>query len=133
MKNKIVISFLINLLVGIIFSFPIFSVQLFAQGDCISNIECMVSNDEAGSNILSDFVDNAVKHFPKHKLNNHPPPKLFKKSSSPGNIDNTKINSSPPGFKEYASPEILSNKQNFTFTFVNLSYLKDLKITKMLC
>ncbi|MDQ3019587.1 MAG: hypothetical protein M3R36_03310 [Bacteroidota bacterium] len=133
MKNKTLISFLINLLVGIIFSFPVFSVQLFAHGDFTSNIEIVVCNDERTLEIVSDFGHVAAKLFPKEKLNSFPNPKLFKKNNSPGNTDNTRIISFPPGFREFTSSEISTTIQNLTYTFVNLSYLKDLKITKMLC
>ncbi len=135
MKNRIFISFLINILIGILFSFPVFSMNLNVQANSISKFEKRICENDI---IVKNVSDNIYSYntsiiFPKVSENNFIKTKRVKKGSSPGNRDKTKINSALPEFRKSLSTGILPCISNLNPTFVNLSYLKYLRITKMLC
>lgn len=133
LKNRIFISFTVNLLIGILFSFPVFSSQLNVQSNVISKYTSNITESETCVAEISDNNFNTSVIFPGNKATIFSKTVFIKKNSSPGNKDNTKISSSPFGFREHNALEVLSKSNNLNFTFVNLSYLKDLKTTRMLC
>ena len=133
LKNKTFISFCINLLVGILFSFPVFSAQgNFAYFNITKN-ECSVIESDFGFKNISESTGNSGKTFPversfKITKNDH-----INKNYTPGNKDNSQKGYSPPGFREQFIIELTQNNSYQNPVFVNLTYLKDLRTTKMLC
>ena len=133
LKNKTFISFCINLLIGLLFSFPVFSAQSNVVSVNISKSECSVIENECGFKGSSENISNSDISFPKDKEIKTSQAKLTKKNYIPGNKDNSKSNSSPPGFREQFNIELLNNCLYSNPDHVNLTYLKDLRTTKMLC
>lgn len=55
------------------------------------------------------------------------------KNHTPGNKDNSQKGYSPPGSREQFIIELAQINSYQNPVFVNLTYLKDLRTTKMLC
>lgn len=133
MKNKTFISFCINLLIGLLFSFPVFSAQGNVNTVNIAKSECNIIENESGFKGSSENISNSDISFPKDRILKTSEKELSKKNSIPGNKDNSITGSSPPGYREQLNIEQLHFSLYFNPNFVNLSYLKDLRTTKMLC
>lgn len=131
LKNRILISFFINLLVGILFSFPVFSAQSNAsvsyqiQSEFFVEEEIILSND---FQIVGNTAIDYSKDLPVNISRN----KIIKRNLISGNKENTK-NSSPPNPVYFNILISSSTYINLNSTFVNLSFLKELRTTKMLC
>ena len=109
MKNKTSISFLINILVGILFSFPVFSAQGNAEHYINSHEYYFISASQTESlNIFKKNLTTCEKDDNSNDLSQ----RLLKDQ-----------------FREYFLSDIFFKNPDF----VNLSYLKELKTTKMLC
>ena len=133
LKNKTFISFCINLLVGILFSFPVFSAQGNIVYFNITKNECNVIESDFGFKNISESTGNSGITFPverslKISKNDH-----SNKNYTPCNNDNSQKGYSPPGFREQFIIELTQNISYPNPVFVNLTYLKDLRTTKMLC
>lgn len=133
MKNKTVISFLVNLLIGIIFSFPVFSSHISLEDYINSNQEYAVSDNNSGTVSVSDFNFYTAKHFNIHHLSDALPAKLFKTHLTTGNKVNHFSDFTPVLLRNQHREYFLSDIYFTNSHFVNLSYLKELKTTKMLC
>lgn len=133
MKNKTFISFCINLLVGILFSFPVFSAQGNIAYFNITKNECNVIESDFGFKNISESTGNSGKTFPddgSFKITKY---NLSNKNHTPGNKDNSQKIFSMPGFREQFIIELAQINSYQNPFFVNLTYLKDLRTTKMLC
>jgi len=131
MKNKAIISFCINILVGILFTFPLFSAHNISIS-VSSKKELTISGNEFCINSISDSRDRSKKEFPESKttLMNSSVKKNYaiKKSIIPFH--------SPPITKYFYhiySDLTFSYRKNLHPNFTDISYLTELKITKMLC
>ena len=133
LKNKTFISFCINLLIGILFSFPVFSAQSNVNLINLSKCECSIIDNESCLNSISDNISNPAIAFPEQTIKKVSGSELSKKNYIPGNKHNSQLNFSPPGTKEQLIPDLTQNCSNLHTTFVNLTYLKELRTTKMLC
>ena len=111
MKNKTSISFLINILVGILFSFPVFSAQGNAE-HYINSHEYYFINNHLSDALLSKLFKKNLTTCEKDDNSNDLSQRLLKDQ-----------------FREYFLSDIFFKNPDF----VNLSYLKELKTTKMLC
>lgn len=131
MKNKTIISFCINVLVGMLFTFPVFSADNLLN-TVSSKKEFTISGNKLCINNISDSRNKSKKEFPENKTD--------LKNSSPKN--NHAISSSIYLF--HSSPIVqyfyhifsdltLPFKKNLHPDFTDISYLTELKITKMLC
>ncbi len=133
LKNKTFISFCINLLIGLLFSFPVFSAQSNVSYINITKSECSIIENEYGFKGSSENISNSDISFPKDRVLKSSETKLSKKNYTPGNKDNSKTSSSPPGFREQFNIEQTNSCLYSNPDFVNLTFLKDLRTTKMLC
>ena len=133
MKNKNFISFLVNILIGIIFSFPVFSSNISLEDYVNSNQGYVVSDNNSGNLSVSDFNFYTAKHFNIHHLSDALPAKLFKSNLTTGNKVNHFSDFTPIHLKNQFREYLLSDIYFTNSHFVNLSYLKELKTTKMLC
>ena len=133
MKNKTFISFCVNLLIGLLFSFPVFSAQSSVVTVNIVKSECSIIENEDGFKGSTGSISNSDVSFPKDRVLKTSNPGLNKKNYVPGNKDNSKTNLSPPGFREQYIVEQTTGCFYSNPDFVNLTYLKDLRTTKMLC
>ena len=133
MKNKTFISFLVNLLIGIIFSFPVFSSQNSLEDFINSNQDYDVCESVSGTSSFTDFNFYTAIHFKNHHLTDALPAKLFKSNLTTGNKVNHFSDSTPSLIKNQHRVYSLTDIQYANSCFVNLSYLKELKTTKMLC
>ena len=133
MKNKTFISFCINLLVGILFSFPVFSAQGNIAYFNITKNECNVIESDFGFKNISESSGNSGRTFPVERSIKITKNDLSNKNYTPGNKDNSQNGYSPPGFREQFIIELTQNISYSNPVFVNLTYLKDLRTTKMLC
>lgn len=129
MKNKALISFCINILVGLLFSFPVFSAQN------ISNIklanEISISCNELCINHVAGSNHKLKKEYPK-----------FLNLSETESVK--KISHYKNSYPAHSSPQVeyyfnqyydLTSSFNayINSTYVDLSYLTELEVTKMLC
>lgn len=133
MKNKTFISFCINLLVGILFSFPVFSAQGNIAYFNITKNECNVIESDFGFKNISESTGNSGKTFPEDRSYRITKYDLNCKNHTPGNKDNSQKGYSPPGFREQFIIELTQFNSYTNPVHVNLTYLKDLRTTKMLC
>ena len=133
LKNKTFISFCINLLIGILFSFPVFSAQGNIVYFNITKNECNVIENDFGFKNISESTGNSGITFPEDRSNNISKDNLSNKNHTPGNKDNSQKGYSPPGFREQFTIDLTQNTIYTNPFFVNLTYLKDLRTTKMLC
>ena len=133
LKNKTFISFCINLLVGILFSFPVFSAQGNIAYFNITKNECNVIESDFGFKNISESTGNSGITFPEDRSNNISKDNLSNKNHTPGNKDNSQKGYSPPGFREQFIIELTQFNSYTNPVHVNLTYLKDLRTTKMLC
>ena len=133
MKNKTFISFLVNLLIGIIFSFPVFSSQNSLEDFINSNQDYVVCESVSETISFTDFYFYTAIHFNNHHLTDALPAKLFKSNLTTGNKVNHFSDSTPSLIKNQHRVSSLTDIQYANSCFVNLSYLKELKTTKMLC
>ena len=133
MKNKTSISFLINILVGILFSFPVFSAQGNAEHYINSHEYYFISASQTESLNISDCKIKPVYHFSNNQLSDALLSILFKKNLTTCEKDDNSNDLSQrllkDQFREYFLSDIFFKNPDF----VNLSYLKELKTTKMLC
>ncbi len=133
LKNKTFISFIINILIGILFSFPVFSAQGTAQNCINSNEEYYFSVNQSETFSVSDCILYPEKQPCKYNLSDAFPSKLFKTNLSAGNKNDHLSDHSLQLFKDFNRRYFLSDFIFKNPCYVNLSYLKDLKTTKMLC
>ncbi|MBK8549742.1 MAG: hypothetical protein IPL53_01270 [Ignavibacteria bacterium] len=131
MKNKTVISFCINILVGVLFSFPVFSTQsnnnILYPDKSEFNIQ-----DVKDSQQITNVPGSSSKYYPESTKNSIYQYKFFGNSNS-GNKEKTEFKQSNTRFKEFFKLNIFLSLIYLNPIFVNLSYLKDLRTTKMLC
>ena len=132
MKNKTFISFCINVLVGILFSYPVFSSQDYSCDFTINSEESCEFVNETGCINISYVNGSSTKYYPKSEFDISSQYK-FPGNCSSGNKDKTKVEYSPPCFNENLTYKFFKSQFCLNPVFVNLAYLKDLRITKMLC
>ncbi len=128
LKNKFFISLCLNILIGILFSFPSFSASNTEAADfsqkCFDN--SVICN---GRKCISN---NTQIFFPKIDA-----PKIILKAFTLSKNLSVKNHKLLNFFGKYifdiTNLEVLNSKKNLSLTFVNISYLKFLKTIKMLC
>lgn len=133
MKNKTYISFLINILVGILFSFPVFSAQGSIENCINSNNKEYYSVNQSDTFSESDYYFYSANHLSNYNLSDALPSKLFKTKLTAGKKEKHLSDFSPLFLKDHDRHYYLSNIVFNYSLYVNLSYLKELKTTKMLC
>jgi len=128
LKNKSFISLCVNILIGILFSFPSFSASNTKAADysqkCFEN--SVICN---GRKCISN---NTQIFFPKIDA----PKIILKKFTLSKNLSvkNYKLlNFFGKYIFDITDIEVLNFKTNLNLTFVNISYLKFLRTIKMLC
>jgi len=130
LKNKALISFSVNLLIGIIFSFPVLTAS--------SGVSAYLASPEAFESAVNVIdVDQNVPVFVK-LLNSEEPAKLNTcktetRNRISGNKNNSKYVSEGLVRSRFEYPLFISDFITKHLSFVNLSYLKELRTTKMLC
>lgn len=136
LRNKAFISTIVNLLIGILFSFPIFSEQANAEVNLNlkkDNICVSISPDHSSNLVKGDgFFSSSNFCIPSKKIitsSDNPAQKNY----NPGNKDNSKVSFCGSIRKESGFTELVSENNCPGFTFVNLSQLKNLRVTKMRC
>ncbi|MCB0728453.1 MAG: hypothetical protein KDD00_13390 [Ignavibacteriae bacterium] len=133
MKNKTFISFLINILIGILFSFPVFSAQGSIENYINSNEEYYVTVNQSESFSVSESTFLPSRQFNFYHLSDSHSSKYLKTNLTAGNKDNHLSDFSLQLYKDLNRKYFLSDFILKNPCYVNLSYLKDLKTTKMLC
>jgi len=127
MKNKALISFCINILVALLFCFPVFSAEVLSK---ISAKEVNVSCNELCINKIADSKDKLKKDFPK----SFKPLKGSVKYYNPFNNSFPAHASLPVRHFYHLYSDLTFPFKKFLFPdFADLSYLRELKVTKMLC
>ena len=129
LKNKNIIHLCINSLIGLLFIFPVFSAQNIDLNERDSELSC----NSQSITCISNINDNSEKFLPVNKSPEYFHLISFSKKFKYTSKYKFSLNHSPPDFKEFIGTETSSNNFYLESTYVNLSYLKDLKITKMLC
>ncbi|MEO8664164.1 MAG: hypothetical protein ABI462_01605 [Ignavibacteria bacterium] len=129
MKNRTFISFCINLLIGILFSFPVFSYQNNVNTS-LSDCEILSTGHSYENSVINDGSENLI---PQSKIVKHSHTRIIKRNYFAGDKDNTKENFCSPCFIELVFENNTSVAQKHYPFFVNLSYLKELRTTRMLC
>ncbi len=131
MKNKFVLSFCINLLIGILFSFPLLSDSISANSQYITG-ECFMSGKDICNVNITDGKDKLCEEFPandfsksKKSFRKQLPVRKFLFQTGYGSV----YSFSPNFLIHFPSPPH-NNLQN---VHADISHLKELKITKMLC
>ena len=129
MKNKALISFCINILVGLLFCFPVFSAEVISK---IRYSEVNVSCNELYINNIADSKDKLKKKFPK----SFNPQKRESVKENFKSFNSSFQNHSSPTFNHFYhiySDLTLPFKKYLNPYFIDLSYLTELEVTKMLC
>lgn len=133
MKNNNFISFVINILIGIIFCFPVFNINNYEYNSADEiNHAAIVSNHTSYADITV-LLGTSPQFFSGDKFYKVHDNKIYQNDLLRGDEKNS-------GLLSFGS---LSNYQNHfqisSFTkfrnnpFTDLSYLKELRNTKMLC
>jgi hypothetical protein len=97
-----------------------------------SDSEYKIQQGEILINVVSIPAGIPVNFYPEDnffKISN----KNFKKIFTTGDKDNSEVNSSYPLIRQQFFEDLILDRKNPFPNFVNLSYLKDLRVTKMLC
>ena len=135
MKNRILISFCINILIGILFSFPVFPVHSSYSdlSNSGSGSEFRISGDEPEIKSISVLTGNTFNFYPEDNFVKIHRVKDVKKPFTTGNKGKSGTSTLQHHLKYYFFNDLSSNLKDRVHSFVNLAYLKDLKTTKMLC
>lgn len=133
MKNKSFISFFVNLLIGILFSIPCFSVQSIFENQSYILLEYQFQIKEFELNSISNSKEQDVKFYLKYKLYKFLHVNFDKKVYDGSNNEETRIFLSSKGFKGKLNSDNYFQLNKEKLTYVNLSYLKELRTIKMLC
>lgn len=134
LKNQTLISFCINLLIGILFSFPVFSEQTGVHSVIYTEQDYQILYDELTScstdSDIYEITSKLCNEDTQIKISN---PLVNKKNNFSGsNTDKSDLYTTGPCYCNfYSNTKTICN--NLYPTFVNISYLKDLRNTKMLC
>lgn len=130
MKNKKLISFCIHLLIGIIFSFPVITAESNAMFDCSSDLMII----EQGDNVSCDlFLGDVLLQYHSKAEYCISEKKFFSNNHTDGNSGSSTPDYLTAQFCNFYHCNSIQLVRNLNHTFVDLSYLKDLKTTKMLC
>lgn len=133
LKNNIFTSVIVNVLIGILFSFPVYSEQVNMEKYAYSNTESYNSEIQPESFTESYNFLYSSRCFNSHLLIDALPSKLYKTNLTTGNKKNL-LNGYTLHFLEKPFRNfILSDLNQINSEHSNLSYLKELKTTKMLC
>ncbi|MEO8446109.1 MAG: hypothetical protein ABI528_01370 [bacterium] len=135
MKNKTLISFCINLLIGILFSFPVFSQQTGVHSVIYTEQDYQILYNELTSCSTDSDIYKATSLLciedTQIKIQN---PIVNKKNNFSGsNNDKSDFYIAGQSYCNIYSHNSKLCCNNLYPTFVNISYLKDLRNTKMLC
>ncbi|MEO6695856.1 MAG: hypothetical protein ABIY50_13210 [Ignavibacteria bacterium] len=129
MKNKAITSFCINLLVGLLFCFPVFSAQHNSTINFASEVS--ISCNELWINHVADSNHKLKKEFPKSynlvKSKSAPKKAFDKKSFTAQHSPHVKYY-----INHYSDLASLFKKHLNSF-YVNQSLLTELEVTKMRC
>lgn len=129
LRNKPYISFCVHLLIGILFSFPVFSTQGSVDHDPSASTQYTIADDcQAGYISYAEDQTGSAIQFSKSS-----PKKSFDHQYFPGDKHNTSIDLNYQWHNELSSRIIAADLKYHNSGFVNISYLKDLRTTKMLC
>lgn len=135
LKNKTLISFCINLLIGILFSFPVFSGQTGVQSVIYTEQEYQILHGELTTFSTNSDNSNATSKLYSEdtQIKIHNPIVNKKNNLSGSNNDKSDFYITDPCYCNLYSYNSKLCCNNLYPTFVNISYLKDLRNTKMLC
>ena len=133
MKNNNFISFVINILIGIIFCFPVFNINNYEYNSADEINNAAVAANQTSYADISVIVGTSTQFFSGDKFYKVHENKIYQNDLLSGD----EKNSGNIAFGNSAN--IHNNTLSTSFTkfrnnpFTNLSYLKELRNTKMLC
>jgi len=133
LKNKILISFVVNVLIGILFCFPVFNINKYNSqaGDDINNT--VISSNQTSFADISVIVGTSPQFFSGDNFYRIIESKIYQNDFDKGNNFNSGLFSSDiqsiiqDQFHIFSSTLIRKNP------LTDVSYLKELRNTKMLC
>ena len=129
MINKFIISICINVLVGILFAFPVFSAHNISNFANSKKEQISLRSQICIDNFSRKGIKTGKNHFKKDYI------KLFSaKKYQAGKV--TVENFSPAiinYFHQFYSDLTITFKKNLFPLYINIAFLTELKIIKMLC
>lgn len=133
MKNNNFISFVINILIGILFCFPVFNINnyVYHSADEIDN--AAVAANQTSYADITVLLGTSPQFFPGDKFYKVHDNKIYQNDLLSGDVKNSgniTFGNSAKTFNITISTSYIKFRNH---PFTDLSYLKELRNTKMLC
>ena len=132
MKNNNFISFVINILIGIIFCFPVFNINNYVYHSPEEIYNAAIASNQTSYADITVIIGTSPQFFSGDKFYKVYENKIYQNDLLSGDENNSfLITSCLANDQNHSHLSSIANFQNNPFT--DLSYLKELRNTKMLC